>query len=1126
MRTRVLALLLTIWLLVPVLAHAQWTNEPVGAQVLVDCAMVTTSSCGLLDVYGSLVSRSETVGGMISPPSTLSSILYAGQSNGGSQVEKYFNSTYPEIFFGIELRTSAIFESWACCANKMFFLRGPETNGFFGLDKDSGAAKLYWGHNTDGLNNSHACAFDGYACVQNVDTSTLVHGQWTKLEVYQKKSTSATSRDGILRMWKNGSKIMEYTNLNYPNGFSNWIWTETIYNLPTFSNNKEWVFDHLRISIPNCVSNCGGGQIDATPPSQVTGGAASAVTSTSGTVSWTAATDNVGVSGYQVERSTGAGSTNFSNLFTTTPATISFTGLLPGTTYNVRVKAYDAAGNVSASYSSIVSFTTSGTALPSITSVDADATGANVAWTGSPASIRVFTETLNIVEPMTAFPVASETIAYVQSRTVTGSGSSISLAYTSNNTAGNFLALRYAGAPSSVTISNCSDTRGNTWTPIPNATGGTGGYQAMRYAKNVLAGSNTVTCTLTGAATASALDIFEYSGVDRTSPLDQSKLTQQVDPGTGANAVSSGSVTTTADGELILGATLQVGSTVYQASTDFSGTQGPIWYYKDSSGTNLTWNGTFWAGSGYLGLWESGGHPGNPLDAMRRWVAPADGAVRITGTALNYSGCTTNGTNLTIQKNGSTLWTQFVPETGSYPYDVSTTVVATDTIDFLIDNNSNDACDSTQFDPTITLGTSSGSGGSTTSEGTGFTLRHASFSDSPVEDRIQTSAGSIAATFTGADALNDYITSIATFKPASTSIRYTRSWPIGTTFVCMYARDAAGNENADLSGYQCDSVIAAADTTAPVRSGLQPSGALASGTTTATLIVNTDEFAACKYGTTPGVAYASISLSLTASSGGRLHSKGLTGLTDGSSYTYYVRCQDIFGNANLTDSTISFSVNSVAGDTTAPSQVTGLQGYALNATQVSAQWTTATDDTAVTGYEVYATDVGSDYLPVGTFSTVSGIISGLSPDTLYLMKVRAYDAVGNRGAFSDPLVVRTLMADIIPPSDLTGMTVTAVDFQALDVAWEAGTDDVGIVSSNLEQCTGAACMDFKLVVATQGSNSVRLSGLAPQTTYRFRGKHTDAAGNVSENYSTIVTGTTSAVPVGTVTAVCPCKHHR
>jgi hypothetical protein len=51
------------------------------------------------------------------------------------------------------------------------------------------------------------------------------------------------------------------------------------------------------------------------------------------------------------------------------------------------------------------------------------------------------------------------------------------------------------------------------------------------------------------------------------------------------------------------------------------------------------------------------------------------------------------------------------------------------------------------------------------------------------------------------------------------------------------------------------------------------------------------------------------------STGGAAHSTAITGLTNGGSYNYFVRCQDTAGNANTTDFTISFSVaqTSVSG---------------------------------------------------------------------------------------------------------------------------------------------------------------------------------------------------------------------
>jgi len=216
----------------------------------------------------------------------------------------------------------------------------------------------------------------------------------------------------------------------------------------------------------------------------------------------------------------------------------------------------------------------------------------------------------------------------------------------------------------------------------------------------------------------------------------------------------------------------------------------------------------------------------------------------------------------------------------------------------------------------------------------------------------------------------------------------------------------------------------------------------------------------------------------------------------------------------------------VGGDTTPPSKVTGLTGQALNASQISLLWAVATDNVGVAGYEVYIAALGIDYALGATTSSLSSVLSELSHSTLYLLKVRARDAVGNFGDYSDPLVILTPPSDVTPPSDLSGMSVHAVDFQALDLVWSAGTDDVGISSTNIEQCRGVDCTDFLLVAAVTSGTTLRVSGLLPQTTYRFRAKHADAAGNVSLNYSTVVTGTTLAVPVGTVTAVCRCKHHR
>lgn len=115
------------------------------------------------------------------------------------------------------------------------------------------------------------------------------------------------------------------------------------------------------------------------------------------------------------------------------------------------------------------------------------------------------------------------------------------------------------------------------------------------------------------------------------------------------------------------------------------------------------------------------------------------------------------------------------------------------------------------------------------------------------------------------------------------------------------------------------------DTTPPVRSGAQPTGTLPAGTTQTTLQLTTDETATCKYGTTSNQTYASMPNTFT-NTNSTTHSTTLTGLTNGTAYTRYVRCQDAANNANTTNWSISFSVaNPPGAPDTLPPTLTILQ---------------------------------------------------------------------------------------------------------------------------------------------------------------------------------------------------------
>ena len=119
------------------------------------------------------------------------------------------------------------------------------------------------------------------------------------------------------------------------------------------------------------------------------------------------------------------------------------------------------------------------------------------------------------------------------------------------------------------------------------------------------------------------------------------------------------------------------------------------------------------------------------------------------------------------------------------------------------------------------------------------------------------------------------------------------------------------------------------DTTQPVRSGGLPSGTLPAGTISATLSLTTNEAATCKYSMTANIAYSSMANTFTIT-GGTSHSRTITGLANGSNYSYYVRCNDSVGNVNTEDFTIRFSVATTGSVTPECQSLLGFASPCIN----------------------------------------------------------------------------------------------------------------------------------------------------------------------------------------------------
>ncbi len=122
-----------------------------------------------------------------------------------------------------------------------------------------------------------------------------------------------------------------------------------------YFNNNTAKPGYVKYTYPHPLRAALGGGGDVIAPSVPTGLSAGSITSTSATISWSASTDNVAVTGYDVYRA---------GVFRASTASTSLaeSGLTPSTSYTYTVRARDAAGNVS-NASSPLTFSTSAAAV-------------------------------------------------------------------------------------------------------------------------------------------------------------------------------------------------------------------------------------------------------------------------------------------------------------------------------------------------------------------------------------------------------------------------------------------------------------------------------------------------------------------------------------------------------------------------------------------------------------------------------------------------------------------------------------------------------------------------------------------------------------------------------------------
>src|SRR3989344_6818544 len=181
-------------------------------------------------------------------------------------------------------------------------------------------------------------------------------------------------------------------------------------------------------------------------------------------------------------------------------------------------------------------------------------------------------------------------------------------------------------------------------------------------------------------------------------------------------------------------------------------------------------------------------------------------------------------------------------------------------------------------------------------------------------------------------------------------------------------------------------------------------------------------------------------------------------------------------------------------DTAPPSVPQNLTATSTSATSITLYWSPSADNVGVSGYHIYRNGT-----KIASTSGTKYTNSYLALVTAYTYTVAAYDKAGNVSAQSASATATTI--DTAKPT-ISSVAVKNITASSADIIWTTNEPATGQVEFGLY---GATCCAFSSPVLSQltATHTVNLLGLASATTYSYRVKSKDAAGNlkVSSSYS-------------------------
>jgi len=448
-----------------------------------------------------------------------------------------------------------------------------------------------------------------HALGPNLNSMTVMPGQWYELEWQTTMISAPGACDGSTDVWVNGIHTLSYSglcNIDWPNKITQ-IMPSGYYNGTSPVNSMYWLDDIVvsdsfipfsgtvatpvtpitppvvvppvvttgTVNVIVNVNNSAGGTASAgsftvsasgagaTPPTFAGNSAGTSITVNSGStyaISVSSIQNYVATMGPSCTGSIPAGITATCTIIETYSPTSTVAPTTPAPTANLAIAQSSVTSGQSTTLSwsstNATSCTASGGWSGTLGTLGAQAvtptanTTYSITCNGSGGNSPTQSVTVAVTAVTTAATTQSVTagsVTYVQGNASNNASQSLSVGFAGNTSAGDLIVVGL-GFKNTVNFSSISDSQGNVFTQVGSeiVTPG-GGRTRMYYAKNIKGGADTVTTTLSGAPAYHELYVMEYHGANASSPLDTSA--QNTGP---AGTVTSGNAVTSSANDTLV----------------------------------------------------------------------------------------------------------------------------------------------------------------------------------------------------------------------------------------------------------------------------------------------------------------------------------------------------------------------------------------------------------------------------------------------------------------------------------------------------------------------------------------------------------------------------------------------